>query len=402
MIERGHWDWDAFRIYLLSERRLGHASARKAMELLRLFAERDYPLPLHCLDLEALQRGLVSAEAHYPSPNSMNLLKNALRHWARFLLRVDDLNTVPTDSQVAIRTSQRVTGGVRGLIQRLLALLHLWRPSPGSVYAIISTQEYPDEVFMARLRRLLKGQRYTPRMPDGVEGRLSLRKVLEIILASRTERWRALLALAWDLGLRPGELVALDYEDVHMEDNIWTIRVRREKTGVVETHELMTWVGYLFFVPYYEHHPTQEGPLFPTRTGGRMSVHALAQNLYLRAQRAGTRFSAYSLRKGSATWWERRGLLPVSSIRRRLGHRPDSRVFENHYLCLYEEDYSDDVGRARGQYVPTVEPYVQRYCINCGTINPPADEPVYDLLIEQGLATAPHSCMVCGHILMAS
>ncbi|MGY5859065.1 MAG: site-specific integrase [Candidatus Thorarchaeota archaeon] len=347
---RSDFDWDAFEIYLRAERGLSDVSAKKAIDLLAIFERNDYNRSLTQVHLSSLQRGLYSASLRY-SPNSINLVKNTLRHWIRFVRDVDDLGDVTKESTFLDR--------VRRILGR----------SP----------EY-DSVFAQRIGRMLKSTTSTPRAMDGREERLGITDIVELIQGSRSVKWKALLAFSWDTAFRPGEIVSINYGDILHSGSEWAVRVKREKSGDYQQHDIMTWLSHMWFIPYYENHPTKTGPLFPTRSGKRMTVHALGQNISDRGRRQDRKLYAYTIRKSAATWWERTGLLPTSSIRARLGHTQRSRTFEKHYLALFHEDYTEDVVRAQGRFVPGRQEYHQRYCITCDTINPPEDDPSIALL----------------------
>lgn len=373
------FDWVDYERYLRAERQLSDTSVRKALDMLRLFGKNDYPLSLNIFDLQALQEGLIRAEGRYPSTNSMNLLKNSLRHWFRYISAIDDLDD-PVQSPVA--------ESFLGRIKRWL----LREPLPPEVQL--------DEVTLSRVKRTLSGSGTEPRIPDKTKKRLTLDAILDLILTSRSKRWKAIWAIAFDLAPRPGELCSMDYEDVHGGSDTWVVEFKREKSNNIERHELMTWLSHMFFIPYHISHPARTGPLFPKRNGARMDPDTLQQNIYDRTRRRNIEGYPYALRKAGSTFWERRKIVPVSSIRKRLGQKADSRVFEKHYLIHLQADYSDDVSRAQGRYVPDVEPYEQRFCIFCATINPPKNEPLYSRLIAEGLADSPTHCFRCGNRLI--
>lgn len=359
------FDWTSFEIYLRAERGLSDVSAQKAIELLATFEKADYDRSLTTVDLSALQKALYTASERY-SQNSINLVKNTLRHWIRFVQDVDDLSDVTKQVTFFDRVKRLLGGGA----------------------------EY-DSIFAQRIERMLKSTTSTPRQMDGREERLAIPDIVELIQGSRSQKWKALLAFSWDTAFRPGEIVSIDYEDIIHRGSEWVIRVKREKSGDYQQHDLMTWLSHMWFMPYYENHPTKTGPLFPTRSGKRMTVHALGQNIADRGRRSNRKLYAYTIRKSAATWWERTGLLPTSSIRARLGHTQRSRTFEKHYLALFHEDYTEDVVRAQGRFVPGRQGYHQRYCISCDTINPPEDDPSIPLL-----GKSPDFCIRCDKPLL--
>lgn len=373
------FDWMDFERYLRAERGLSVVSAGKALDMLRLFGDRDYSLALCSFDINALQDALISSEKRYPSRNSRNLLKNTLKHWVRYIFSIDSLDT-PVPKRETLTLGDRLRRWIR-------------REREGAGIDI-------DDILLARIRRMLKAGKSEPRKPSSSKKRLTLSNIVDLILSAKSNRWKAILALLFDLAPRPGEICALDYSDVHGTSDTWIVEFRREKSRNIERHEIMTWIGHMFFVPYHVNHPRKEGPLFAKRGGGRMDTSALRQNLYDRTRRRGIEGYPYALRKEGSTFWERRKIMPISSIRKRLGQAEDSRVFEKHYLIHDVAEYNDDVANAQGRFVPSVEPYVQRYCIHCGTINPPKDEPLYPLLKSKGLVHSKNRCFRCHSILV--
>ena len=359
------FDWKAFEIYLRAERGLSEVSTKKALDLLSTFSSTDYNRPLTEVHIPSLQKAIYSASDRY-TQNSMNLVRNTLRHWIRFVCNVDDLGDI----------TEPIT--LLGKLKRLLR----------------ASSDY-DSIFAQRIERMLKSTTSTPRQMDSREQRLSVQDIVELIQGSRSKKWKALLAFAWDTAFRPGEIVSINYEDIIHRNAEWSVRVIREKSGEYQEHDLMTWISHYWFIPYYENHPTKKGPLFPTRKGERMTVHVLGQNIADRGRRDGRKLYAYTIRKSAATWWERTGILPTSSIRARLGHTQRSRTFEKHYLALFHEDYNEDVVRAQGRFVPGRSEYHQRYCIFCDTINPPEDETIYPIINK-----SPDTCISCGNSLM--
>ena len=363
---KNDFDWTNFEMYLRAERGLSDVSAQKALELLATFGESDYERPLTEVNLSALQKGLYTASERY-SQNSINLVKNTLRHWVRFVNDVDNLSDV-TKQLTFLDRLKKMLGG--------------------------KNAEY-DSIFAQRIERMLKSTTSTPRQMDGREERLGITDIVELIQGARSDKWKALLAFSWDTAFRPGEIVSINYEDIIHRDAEWVVRVKREKSGDYQQHDIMTWLSHMWFIPYYFKHPYKKGPLFPTRSGERMTVHALGQNISDRGRRSGKKLYAYTIRKSAATWWERTGILPTSSIRARLGHTQRSRTFEKHYLALFHEDYTEDVVRAQGRFVPGRQDYNQRYCISCDTINPPEDDPSIAII-----GKSPKLCIRCNKPLI--
>ena len=165
---RDYFDWTAFEIYLRAERGLSEVSAQKAIDLLATFAKTDYDKPLTQVNLSAIQKGLYNASERY-SPNSINLVKNTLRHWVRFVRDVDNLSDVTRETTFLDR------------IKRILG----------------RNSEY-DSIFAQRIERMLKSTTSTPRQMGGREERLGIPDIVELIQGSRSPKWKALLAFSWD------------------------------------------------------------------------------------------------------------------------------------------------------------------------------------------------------------
>ncbi|MEU7866758.1 tyrosine-type recombinase/integrase [Dactylosporangium sp. NPDC049140] len=134
-------------------------------------------------------------------------------------------------------------------------------------------------------------------------------------------RDRAILALLADLGLRVGEVVALDVEDLGAERGHRTVRFtgkggkprRRALTpGVVRAID-----------EYLPQRGETPGPLFATATGGRVDRHAVFRLVRRLARDAAVpaweRLSPHSLRHAFATTARDEGV-PLEDVQDAMGH----------------------------------------------------------------------------------
>jgi len=325
-ISEESFDWQGFAEYLRAVRRLQDSSIGQFMSNLRKFANDFYELPLSTYDYRAVRSALAKAERQYAS-STMNLRRIGLRHWYCFLHDVDEIQD-------------------------------------------------------SKLKSLLRCSPVVPRRVLRREDLLSTQDVEKMCARAQSRTWPAMFAIMWDMAMRPSELCRLDYEDLNRDANGWYLEFARAKTRKRERHYLLTWVAFKYFMPYYRSHPGK-GIMFPRRNGRRMTSSHVKDNIKHYSKLLGRRVYPYLFRKSASTWWYRVGLLDIQSIKKRMGHQPKSTVFEQHYLMLFEDDYSDAVLKAQGADVPEIEPYIQQKCISCHTVNPP----------ESG------ECMYCSAVL---
>jgi integrase/recombinase XerD len=132
-------------------------------------------------------------------------------------------------------------------------------------------------------------------------------------------RHRAVLTLLADLGLRVGELVALDVADVGFERGHRSVRFvgkggkpRRRALTPAAAAALDRYVG-----------DRTEGPLFVTATGARIDRHAVFRLVRRLARDAGIagweRLSPHSLRHAFATTARSEGV-PLEDVQDAMGH----------------------------------------------------------------------------------
>jgi site-specific recombinase XerD len=134
-------------------------------------------------------------------------------------------------------------------------------------------------------------------------------------------RDRAVLALLADLGLRVGEVVALDLTDLGNERGHRTVRFTG-KGGKPRRRALTPAVGRAVD-GYLSVRGDAPGPLFATATGGRVDRHAVFRLVRRLARDAGVpaweRLSPHSLRHAFATAARDEGV-PLEDVQDAMGH----------------------------------------------------------------------------------
>jgi integrase/recombinase XerD len=135
-------------------------------------------------------------------------------------------------------------------------------------------------------------------------------------------RHQAALALLADLGLRVGELVSLDVDDLGWERGHRTVRFIG-KGGRPRRRALTPAAGTALDAYLAVREPAATGPLFVTATGGRIDRHAVFRLVRRLAKEAGIpgweRLSPHSLRHAFATTARSEGV-PLEDVQDAMGH----------------------------------------------------------------------------------
>ncbi|WP_432967923.1 tyrosine-type recombinase/integrase [Dactylosporangium sp. CA-233914] len=164
-------------------------------------------------------------------------------------------------------------------------------------------------------------------------------------------RDRAVLALLADLGLRVGEVVALDVGDLGAERGHRTVRftgkggkARRRALTPAVVRALDDFLAVRGDVP---------GPLFTTATGGRVDRHAVFRLVRRLARDAGVpaweRLSPHSLRHAFATTARDEGV-PLEDVQDAMGHadpRTTRRYDRDRYNLDRDPAYTLAAARSR-------------------------------------------------------
>jgi integrase/recombinase XerD len=134
-------------------------------------------------------------------------------------------------------------------------------------------------------------------------------------------RDRAVLALLADLGLRVGEVVALDVEDLGTERGHRTVRFTGK--GGKPRRRALTPAVVRALDDYVTLRGDTPGPLFTTATGARVDRHAVFRLVRRLARDAGVpaweRLSPHSLRHAFATAARDEGV-PLEDVQDAMGH----------------------------------------------------------------------------------
>ena len=145
-------------------------------------------------------------------------------------------------------------------------------------------------------------------------------------------RNRALIALLWRVGLRPGEALALTPADIHLKDR--AVRVADRMAGIDDTalSEIGAWTERR-----NESGLDDGGPFVSTLQGKPLSQAYVRELLPRLAERAGlgTRVHAMGLRYACAAELAGEGV-PTEIIESQLGVRPQSSVAR--YLPIPDDE----------------------------------------------------------------
>lgn len=154
-------------------------------------------------------------------------------------------------------------------------------------------------------------------------------------------RNRALIALLWRVGLRPGEALALATGDINVDEGLLSVADRVAGIDAVAAAEVTAWAerrDELGLDP--------KGPFISTLRGKPLSQAYVRELLPRLAERAGlsTRVHAMGLRYACAAEMAVEGI-PTEIIESQLGIRPQSSVAR----YLPQPDTEDIVAAMRGR-----------------------------------------------------
>lgn len=140
-----------------------------------------------------------------------------------------------------------------------------------------------------------------------------------------------LMMLILDCGIRPGEALGLDCEDVDLNSGVVMVREEIAKTRRARTLPVtsQTLSGLSLLVE------GMTGPVFKSRASGRLSGQALCRRFNLYSKRSGVTLRPYDLRHASATL-HLKGGMNVLSLQRLLGH--STPIMTSRYVHLSVED----------------------------------------------------------------
>jgi site-specific recombinase XerD len=170
-------------------------------------------------------------------------------------------------------------------------------------------------------------------------------------------RDRAVLALLADLGLRVGEVVALDNADIGTERGHRTVRFTGK--GGKPRRRALTPSAVHALDEYLKVRGDDDGPLFVTASGGRVDRHAVFRLVRRLARDAGVpaweRLSPHSLRHAFATTARDEGV-PLEDVQDAMGHadpRTTRRYDRDRHNLDRDPAYALAAARARRASRPT-------------------------------------------------
>jgi integrase/recombinase XerD len=205
-------------------------------------------------------------------------------------------------------------------------------------------------------------------------------EVLRIIKFAGNPRDKCMIAMSFDLGTRPHELLSVNIGNVRFDEYGATVTVGKSKS-MKRTLRLISSLPYLR--EWFENHPYNDNPDAPlfiglgnTQFGNRIEPQTLRYALQQAAKRAGItkRIYTYQLRHSSVTQNAVIGLTE-QQLKAFYGWRPASKM-----LNVYSHITSEDVNHARLAQAGKIEiekksPKIELLtCPRCGAENPPTHE----------------------------
>ncbi len=210
---------------------------------------------------------------------------------------------------------------------------------------------------------------------------LSDAEVLEIVKHCRNLRDKSVIAVMYDLALRSGE-TKIKMKDVNLEQGFIYIN---GKTG-----RRKAWLSSFsipFLTAYINSVPDKKPDdwLWTDYNGNPLSVNAITLAFKRACKDSGLkkpRFWLYMLRHSRITYWINHGV-PMSAIKRQVGHAPGSTITESTYSHLVDSDVREHILAAAGdqakaepqpsilkgwtcQYCGKLNDATARFCSTCG------------------------------------
>ena len=144
---------------------------------------------------------------------------------------------------------------------------------------------------------LLKGKAGEKRRQLDFEDLLTVQDVEDIITNTRSVCLRSLVAMLWDTGCRPSEIVNLNIEDVVSDDVGFIIKITKGKSSRHRSVRLITQMGISHLKNWLKHRPATDNPaLFLTNLGNRYKRNSLTSWL------VGSHRERLRRRRGNQTW----------------------------------------------------------------------------------------------------
>jgi len=205
---------------------------------------------------------------------------------------------------------------------------------------------------------------------------LTTADIEDITTHTNSPALRAFYWTLYDTAARPGAVCALNISDVVQDRHGYTFTFRNAKTEQSKRSVRLLIpkaIGYLEqWLAVHPRRADRDSPLFINRQSNRYDPSDLTSTLKMRHQkRVGKNLNMYLFRKSRATQLLKEKRFSEIEIKMRLGHKKHSRILEEYYAILDEEDQS----AAELQYIgvdPVSEEAVQMpICNYCGALNAP-------------------------------
>lgn len=200
-------------------------------------------------------------------------------------------------------------------------------------------------------------------------------EVSRLIEAAKSIKYKALLGVMYEAGLRSGEVASLKWKDVTFHE--WGAKVRTaEKTGRLRTIPIITYREYLAkWKSSYPGDPTGDNFVFLTSRGEPMQYRGLAKAVHNFAKAAGIKkkITLHSFRHSRITHALRGGMQETLAKKAFWGNQTTKMI--DTYAHLVDEDVDNAFAALAGVELPkndraseSPEP-VQ--CPNCHLVMPP-------------------------------
>ena len=271
----------------------------------------------------ALDVFLLDAEARQLSPNTIRFYRQQLQPFL-FFLREKDIADPEAILAHHIR-AYLVSLQKRGLKE------HSVHAAARSVRAFCKFMKVEDLIASNPMRKVRM-----PRLPKAIPPAFSEEDVKQLIAACTNDRDRAIVLFLLDSGCRAAEFVALNIEDVDLDEGIVHIRLgkgKRERTTYIGDSARNALEDYLAQRKRLE----PEEPLWVSlTTDTRLTDSGLRLMLRRLGKRAGVEHChPHTFRRTFALWSLRAGM-NIYALQRIMGHS-DLTILRR-YLALTEQD----------------------------------------------------------------
>lgn len=162
---------------------------------------------------------------------------------------------------------------------------------------------------------------------------LSAGDIRLVISACQTVRDKALVLLLVDTGLRRAEVCALNWDDVDIPSGL--VRVVRGKGGKARSVVIGVKTRRALLAYRREITPSEQGPLFQTRQGTRLSYNGLRSALLRIGNKVEVHVTPHALRRTFATLSLRAGM-NLLQLQAMLGH--SSLEMTRRYIQMIDDD----------------------------------------------------------------